>query len=160
MEVLHSHQNFSNFYFLLPYFHFFVGFSVCLISLLLILVRSSPTYSWFRSWRQLVSWIYVINIHLPFRKLEDSEAAKQYCAKIGRPDAYMQMVRSQCLRLLFAFYKIMENHWILCKFWSDLHERVDIVACLGEMGFYYMRPIYVEMLCPLLYHLILDPLDF
>lgn len=26
-------------------------------------------------------------------------------------------VRSQCLRLLFAFYTIMENHWILCKFW-------------------------------------------
>ncbi|KAL4607354.1 hypothetical protein ACB092_09G167400 [Castanea dentata] len=46
----------------------------------------------------------------------------------------MQMVRSQCLRLLFAFYIIMENHWILCKFWSDLHERVDIVACLGGDG--------------------------
>ncbi|KAF3945705.1 hypothetical protein CMV_027944 [Castanea mollissima] len=26
------------------------------------------------------------------QKLEDSEAAKQYCAKIGRPDAYMQLL--------------------------------------------------------------------
>lgn len=26
-------------------------------------------------------------------------------------------VRSQCLRLLFAFYTIMGNHWILCRFW-------------------------------------------
>ena len=32
------------------------------------------------------------NIHLPLRKLEDSEAAEQYCAEIGRPDAYMQLV--------------------------------------------------------------------
>lgn len=28
---------------------------------------------------------------LPIRKLEDSEAAEQYCADIGRPDAYMQL---------------------------------------------------------------------
>jgi len=26
------------------------------------------------------------------RKLEDSEAAEQYCAEIGRADAYMQFV--------------------------------------------------------------------
>lgn len=33
-----------------------------------------------------------------FRKLEDSEAAEQYCAEIGRPDAYMQFVPlSLCL---------------------------------------------------------------
>ena len=34
----------------------------------------------------------MINVHLSFRKLEDSEAAEQYCAEIGRPDAYMQLV--------------------------------------------------------------------
>ncbi|KAK9137501.1 hypothetical protein Sjap_008095 [Stephania japonica] len=27
-----------------------------------------------------------------FRKLEDSEAAEQYCAEISRPDAYMQLL--------------------------------------------------------------------
>lgn len=28
-----------------------------------------------------------------------------------------KMVKSLCLRLLFAFCIIMENHWIPCKFW-------------------------------------------
>lgn len=38
------------------------------------------------------SCIPIINISPPIRKLEDSEAAEQYCAEIGRPDAYMQLV--------------------------------------------------------------------
>ncbi|XP_057512933.1 vacuolar sorting protein 3 isoform X2 [Actinidia eriantha] len=51
-------------------------------------------------------------------KLEDSEAAEHYCAEIGRPDAYMQMVKSPCLKPLFVFSTITENLWILCKFLS------------------------------------------
>ena len=36
--------------------------------------------------------IIIIIIMLAPRKLEDSEAAEQYCAEIGRADAYMQFV--------------------------------------------------------------------
>lgn len=32
------------------------------------------------------------------RKLEDSEAAERYCAELGRPEAYMQLV-FLCLKL-------------------------------------------------------------
>ncbi|KAA3479123.1 transforming growth factor-beta receptor-associated protein 1-like isoform X1 [Gossypium australe] len=39
--------------------------------------------------RILVPIIYILP---PVRKLEDSEAAEQYCAEIGRPDAYMQLL--------------------------------------------------------------------
>lgn len=56
------------------------------------------------------------------RKLEDSEAAEQYCAEIGRADAYMQFVsvlpfwysiyvwrlfNTFVLNALFAFFCLM-----------------------------------------------------
>ncbi|KAM4071536.1 hypothetical protein ACJW30_11G065500 [Castanea mollissima] len=59
------------------------------------------------------NWKIVKQLNSIVQRLADQMPICSYliCIWIHR------MVRSQCLRLLFAFYIIMENHWILCKFW-------------------------------------------
>lgn len=47
-----------------------------------------------------------MNILVSLRKLEDCEAAEQYCAEIARPDAYMQLVS---FLLPFICYSCIEN---------------------------------------------------
>lgn len=39
------------------------------------------------------------------RKLEDCEAAEQYCAEIGRPDAYMQLVQYSLICFFSYWFK-------------------------------------------------------
>lgn len=62
---------------------------------------SSTMYFWY-GWKAIFL-IFTNGVPCPFRKLEDSEAAEQYCAEIGRPDAYMQLVSSISLWLIFFF---------------------------------------------------------
>ncbi|KAL4620189.1 hypothetical protein ACB092_06G135400 [Castanea dentata] len=59
------------------------------------------------------NWKIVKQLNSIVQRLADQMPICSYliCIWIHR------MVRSQCLRLLFTFYIIMENHWILCKFW-------------------------------------------
>lgn len=63
------------------------------------------------------------------RKLEDSEAAEQYCAEIGRSDAYVQLIFFFCL-LIFALSVLCAPNTSISVIRLDLSAFFNIALCL------------------------------
>lgn len=89
--------------------HWFVG--TCNVSCT---YRSSIYYSSkaYILYHKYPDWLLLV---LCWRKLEDSEAAEQYCAEIGRDDAYIQYV---LISLLYFFVDLILSVCIFHLVWS------------------------------------------
>lgn len=76
----------------------------------------------------------LVLLHLWWRKLEDSEAAEQYCAEIGRDDAYIQYVITSLQYLLHGGLLVFLVHSLcfdlILAFLCWLISITSIISCI------------------------------